>query len=198
MREFVRVPASRASLAQRRPVCGVGVNDADYMINNGGKRCPIYESWKNMLDRCYNPDYHAKHPTYTGCSVVKEWLRFSAYSLWMTSQDWAGKALDKDILNQGNKIYGPDTCLFVTGAINNLLVDGAEVRGSYPIGVCFNKERGLYQSNCRVDGRTVYLGRFDTVEAASSAYLLFKRELIRGTALEQQEPLRSALLRWEI
>jgi len=48
MKEFIEVPASRASLAQRKPAYGIGINDADYMteqnINGKKVRCPYYRT----------------------------------------------------------------------------------------------------------------------------------------------------------
>lgn len=113
---------------------------------------------------------------------------FSVFCAWMEKQDWQGKQLDKDILIQGNKIYGPDTCLFVTNAINNLLNNSSASRGALPVGVCLNGRNGRYFAYCNVNGKKSHIGMFDTIEKASEAYLECKRELIRATAMEQTEP----------
>lgn len=42
--------------------------------------------------------------------------------------------LDKDILVAGNKIYSPETCLFVPNRINSLLIRGVKT-GPLPLGV---------------------------------------------------------------
>ena len=103
---------------RERLVYGVGINDADYQVSKGNWRCPFYKTWKNMLARCYSPAFQRNQPLYIGCSVDERWHRFSHFKAWMEGQDWEGKALDKDRLTNGNKIYGPDTCVFLTSAEN--------------------------------------------------------------------------------
>ena len=109
----------------KRLVYGVGINDADYVVQkwetigyvNGKQKqkliwiCPYYSAWKSMLKRCYSSKYQDKRPTYKGCSVSDEWLTFSVFKVWMEKQDWEGKQLDKDLLFEGNKIYSADTCV---------------------------------------------------------------------------------------
>lgn len=43
--------------------------------------------------------------------------------------------LDKDILVMGNRIYSPETCMFVPCRVNNLLLTRQNFRGEYPLGV---------------------------------------------------------------
>ena len=98
-------------------VFGVGINDADYVVQKfetigyvDGKQerklvwaCPYYRAWKNMLARCYYHKVQGNRPTYSGCIVSEEWLRFSNFRRWMANQDFEGKQLDKDLLFEGNK-----------------------------------------------------------------------------------------------
>ena len=190
-------------LSKRKPIYGVGINDAWYVVQpiiNGKKAwCLYYNTWKHMIKRCCCDKYQEKYPTYIGCSVVKDWLTFSVFRSWMEQQGWQGKQLDKDILVPVNKEYGPNTCIFVSGSINNLLTDSAASRGDCPQGVSFNKQSGKYQSECRVNGKSKYLGRFPTAQEAAYAYLSFKSGLIRQIAYEDEASnfpkLQSALLR---
>jgi len=202
MNKFPVIPANKQSLSNRKLIHGVGINDADYVVRPtvNGKTviCPFYITWTHMLERCYRPNFHAKHPTYVGCSVSKEWLIFSNFRSWMVKQDWENKHLDKDLLIQGNKVYSPETCLFVTPAINTLLIDSGAIRGKYPIGVSFHKPTSKFKSQCKAGGKNKHLGYFNTPEEASDAYKLFKYEVIAETAIQQNEPLRSALLNYRI
>ena len=203
MKEFIEIQASKNSLANRKLVCGIGINDAKYMVTNiiDGKRecCPYYQKWISMINRCYSEKFQSSHPTYSGCSVEKEWLRFSYFREWMESQDWMGKELDKDILVAGNKLYGPSLGLFGSHKINSLLIDSAAIRGHLPKGVSLDKDIGKYKSSCKFNGKSKSLGRFDTASEAEICYLKFKSSLVinasRNSECLDNPILAQALLR---
>ena len=90
---------------------GVGT----YKSKVDGNGTKVYSAWHSMLQRCY-----VKHsnPTYTGCTVVKEWHNFQVFAKWFEENYIEEYHLDKDIKVPGNKVYGPDTCIFVTQAEN--------------------------------------------------------------------------------
>lgn len=203
MSDFIEVKASARSLVMRGLTFGVGVNDAWYKVNvkSNGKsvRCQYYSKWESMLQRTYSGKFHVKNSTYKGCSVCKEWLIFSNFKAWMQSQEWRGKALDKDILSQGNKRYSPDFCCFVPQSLNNLLVDSKAIRGSNPLGVSFHKKTNKYEASIKVDGKKKYLGLYLTSELASDAYKVGKYNYIKEVATQQSDlRLRDALLRWDL
>ena len=145
-------------------IYGIGINDSDYKIQPHieGKQviCKYYQTWKGMLSRCYDFKTQAKRPTYIGCTVCDEWLTFSNFKRWMETQDWEGKCLDKDILVQRNKVYSPDTCIFVTDAINVLFTKRDAARGQYKLGVYFNRENGKFKSQCNINGKQKHLGYY--------------------------------------
>lgn len=105
-------------------ILGVGINDANYVVNKGGRAnhtlCHIYSAWHNMLKRCYSKETQKNMPTYKGCSVCDDWLLFSNFKEWMEANNYKGEHLDKDILKEGNKIYSPNTCYLVSNRVNNL------------------------------------------------------------------------------
>lgn len=185
---FVEYPANKRSIAKRKPVYGVGLNDAGYLVKpkvNGKKTiCPYYGRWNRMLERCYNPK---TYPTYIGCSVTDEWLSFMAFRSWMIEQDWEGKELDKDILVVGNKVYSPETCCFVTHAVNSLLTDHARARGKWPQGVHFDKASDKFFAQIKLYGQPKYLGRYDTPEEASAAYIKAKSAHILEISNQQPD-----------
>ncbi|TKW65206.1 MAG: hypothetical protein DI616_15880 [Paracoccus denitrificans] len=191
-------PASRP----KKPVYGVGINDADYVttyVDANGKtvHCPYFAKWKSMLRRCYDPVYKAKRPTYEDCTVAPEWLTFSNFRKWMIQQDWVDKHLDKDLLVQGNKHYGPDTCVFVSGAINNLMCLRENRRGDLPLGVTKMGVNGCtyYVAACSMYGKQKRLGYFKTPEEAHAAYVVAKQAHIQELAGKEADPrIKKALL----
>lgn len=191
---FIEQKANNMSFAMRKLMCGVGINDAKYMIRTtkvkSDKICPFYRVWANMLQRCYDERYQAKHPTYRNCTVSGEWLRFSVFRKWMEPQDWKGKVLDKDILLPGNKHYSSETCIFISPDLNKLLTHFRSSNSGHPVGVSVNT-RG-YKARCTYKGKDIHLGTFDTPEQAGEAYKEFKANLILEAAQEQDDPRISA------
>lgn len=180
---------------RNRLVCGVGINDADYTTSQrlmiGGKwkttwKCPFHARWMNMLQRCYSEEYQERNPTYKGCTVCNEWLRFSNFKRWMETQDWEDRSLDKDFLVEGNKVY-------------SFIVTRGAVRGQYPLGVCYRKRYHKmtsehikpYQSKVNNQtGKPVYLGAYSTSEEAHQQYLEEKLKYCKEYLQEfKEEPL---------
>ena len=184
-------------------VCGVGINDADYVVQPrvDGIRsiCPIYKRWKSMIDRCYSESCLRRRPTYRGCSVIKEWLTFSKFSKWMVQQDWEGKCLDKDLLIEGNKEYGPTTCIFAEPKINTIILDCQASRGLHPLGVY--KRGDKYRPQVRRKGKNVNLGSFITPEEAHRVWRKAKAEILEDAReLTTDIRIKEALTKrsWEL
>jgi hypothetical protein len=169
-----------------RKVFGVGINDAGYSVcvydYVDGKRkkiweCPYYTRWKSMLERSYSKKYIENNPTYIGCSVCEDWLVFSNFKMWMEKQDWENKHLDKDLLDVGNKVYDPYSCVFVPQIVNSFLTDRGNARGEFPLGVYFYK--GKFIAHCRnpFTKKQEYIGRFGCPDQAHLAWKVRKHEL---------------------
>ena len=109
MYSFQEIPANNQSISQRKLIFGLATNDAPYkiMLDNNGDRhiCQIYNLWKVMIQRCYDPSALRKRPDYKDCYVCDEWMLFSNFHRWVKSQDYKNKQIDKDILKTGNKTY---------------------------------------------------------------------------------------------
>lgn len=145
----------------RKLVCGVGVNDAPYLIYKRDPywTCPYYSKWKAMLSRCYNAKTQERQKTYQGSEVCEEWLTFSNFKAWMETQDWEGKALDKDFLQEGSKVYSPETCVFIPTELNNFLTLKTSLRSDTPLGVSYHKVKGVYQARCNNGyGKNIWCG----------------------------------------
>jgi hypothetical protein len=191
---------------RRKPIYGVGINDAKYrtqkqeMVN--GKRtttwvCPFYKAWMSMLTRCYSQRFHERQPTYAGCHIHPDWKYFSAFSSWMQSQKWQGMELDKDILVPGNKLYSPDTCVFISGAINAFVSDRSRYRGAHPIGSTFHKQSKKFLASCNnpETGIKEYLGVYGFASVAHEAWRARKHQHACAYAEFQDDHRIAAALR---
>ena len=176
-------PATAMSIAKRKPMCGVGANDAFYTTTPtvDGVRLwdPAYRAWVSMLKRACYHKFHAAHPTYSDVTVCTEWHSFSVFRNWWLNSYREGFSLDKDLLVAGNREYGPGACIYVPQSLNTFTLDCGAVRGELPIGVSICKQTGRYKSECSnpITGKKRNLGRFNAPEAAHSAWLRYKLEL---------------------
>lgn len=197
MNQFIEIPSTKRSIAQRTLIHGVGINDAWYKTNLNGVRCPFYRKWVSMITRCYSYKFLNTQSTYKSCSVSEDWFSFSNFKAWMERQYWHDCELDKDILIPGNKIYSPDTCLFIPKSINTLLSDHRSGRGGFPQGVSFNVSRCKYESYCNVNGKRKHLGRYSSSAEASMVYKKFKSDHVRSVAERYipNETIYNALIR---
>lgn len=173
-------------------IVGVGVNDANYPVtwwDDGVKRvCPFYRRWVGMMHRSYNKKFKERHPTYRNCSIAEEWHSFMKFKQWMVTQDWEGKELDKDLLGKSNKSYGPETCVFISPALNTFLRENLSTRGNLPIGVTLDKRRGTFSAQIKWRGKRKFLGSFKTPKDAHNAWAAAKLELAMEFSREHDDP----------
>jgi hypothetical protein len=101
-------------------VFGVGyVGVGKYLAFSNGIEEPAYNLWIGMLNRCYYVKSLKASPTYRDCTVAKEWHNYQNFAKWYEDNYVEGYQLDKDIKVEGNRVYGPDTCMFVTSQENS-------------------------------------------------------------------------------
>lgn len=159
-----------------------------------GKLLPFYRTWFSMLNRCYNEKYQSKEPTYKGCSVCDNWLTLSNFKKWYDDNYYEINGeqmeLDKDILFKGNKIYSPETCIFVPKSINGMFSKNKRVEG-LPMGV-HRKCSGFEVNPMTAKGR-VYLGVFKTLEEAFQAYKQTREEYIKHVADQYKDRIPQKL-----
>jgi len=157
-------------------VYGVGVNDANYVVTgrNNGKQvlCPVYSTWKAMLDRCYGPKNDGRNQAYVDCSVTEEWFSFTKFSAWATVQLYwneDGVELDKDLLVEGNRVYSPETCLIVPKVVNNFFPQ----KITEDIGVkYFPNRKKPWRAKCGCGKKNdKWIGYFATKKEAQTTYL---------------------------
>lgn len=164
-------------------IYGVGINDADYVVAKrvGNKQicCPIYTRWRAMLHRCYGSKVLAYNKAYIGCTVCDDWIYFSKFRSWVLDQEnWQDEVeLDKDLLVEGNRVYGPNTCLFVPKVINNFFTQYKE---NPDIGIRYfpNRKKPWRASVGSGKRNDKWFAYFPTKEEARLAY--FQEKVRRG------------------
>ena len=163
--------------------------------------------WNDMQTRCYNIKLHNRLPEYKGCTICDYWLedkeRFYKWveeNYYMTGDEQMD--LDKDILFKGNKVYSPETCVFVPHTINTLLLNCKRKRGKYPLGVSYEKSKNKYRASLNVDGKNVKLGYYNTPEEAFLEYKRHKEALIIVMADRYKskipDKVYEAMMNWKI
>ena len=180
--DFESRKVGEISLAKRKPVLGVGINDCDHVVNIAvdGKTVLYkpYLDWLNMLKRCYCESYHKRKPSYRMTKVCDDWLFFSKFKKWHKDNYNEGFFLDKDILSDLN-VYCPSSCVFVPVHINNFITNSEGSRGELPVGVSLTKS-GSYHSYCRnpFTKKRVNIGHFKSAIEAQEARLEYKLKLV--------------------
>lgn len=162
----------------KKLVFGVGLNDFSPTKVNG-VQIKSRQVWSDMLKRCYSERYQREKPTYKGCSVSDEWLKFSSFKEWFDLNYVDGYAIDKDILFPGNKVYSKETCVFIPRKLNQFIT-ATSFHGEYPIGVSFNKCKGKFKASISHEDRTIYLGYFSSPMSAHMAWFDKKMSLAHG------------------
>ena len=194
---------------------GIGyIGEGKYKSKEKNKETKAYMTWRNMMQRCYDPYELNKHPTYINCYVYEKWHNFQNFAKWWYENiyDCNGEqmCLDKDILYKENNLYSPDTCIIVSERINKLFIKQQRKRGEYPIGVTTvyrRKVLKLYvQCNVFKEGRMMkkHLGDFPLNRPfqAFYAYKTFKENYIKQVADEYKDlipkKLYDAMYKYEI
>lgn len=161
-----------------------------------------YVLWNSVNKRCDTEAEKRKGRTWY-LESENHFEGFGAFVSWCHDQQGYGNKdalgnkwqLDKDLLVLGNKVYSPDTCIFVPSKINSLLLSSKSIRGEYPIGVCFNKRFGKFVSQVNDEGKRKSLGYFTCPMKAHKAWQEFKVSKILEESENSAygEKLRSAL-----
>ena len=159
-----------------------------------------YRYWFNMIQRCYSAKALKRRMTYENVYVCEEWHNFQNFAKWFDENYYECEdekmTLDKDILVKGNKIYSPETCIFVPQRINNLFTKRQNDRGDLPIGV--RHMQGRFQVRCNVKyknqkSKSINLGSYDSVDKAFGMYKNFKEKHIKEVADEYKDKIPQKL-----
>lgn len=113
-----------------------------YKCSYGDGMCKEYSLWKAMLERCYSDKFHKQRPTYKGCEVDERWHNYQNfcedlpkiknYKEWKESDKKREWCLDKDVIENNNRIYSLEKCMFVKAKANILK---AKLTGKTYVGI---------------------------------------------------------------
>lgn len=122
--------------------------------NTKTKACQL---WENIKNRCeYLPKMDEKRfGKYQGADACEEWKDFQNFAQWFEDVQNSGYyekgwQLDKDLLVKGNKIYSPETCVFLPEEVNKALNTKSRTRGELPLGMCYGGTRANRKSHIQV------------------------------------------------
>ena len=169
-------------------VYSVGILGAKYPSKVNGVKTKEYTLWQNMLERCYSDALKKRCPTYEGCEVSNNFLRYEYFYEWCHIQvgfGVEGFELDKDLLVKGNKVYSESTCVFIPSEINLVLTKCTASRGEHLVGVNWCKRDKAFKAQVRKNkGKSEHLGYFNTELEAFNAYKTAKEAFIKEQADE--------------
>jgi hypothetical protein len=138
-----------------------------------------------MRQRCIpNGSEQQKKPRYVGCTISELFQDFQFFANWHENQigfNQPDYELDKDILHPRNKLYSEDTCILVPKALNKFMTSTNAKRGMYPQGV-WKGVNNSFRAGININGKSVALGSFLTVEEAYNAYKDAKTKLAKQWA----------------
>lgn len=141
----------------------------------------LYELWRGMLRRCYYMVDYNKNSSYKNTTVCEEWLNFSNFHKWAIDNYFEGSVLDKDTfqLNLENKIYSPETCIFLPKKVNGFMQNKFKVKNPYFRDGKKYEVRGIEF----LSGKSVALGCFDDLSESRKHILNFEKVQV-GLAID--------------
>lgn len=109
-------------------ICNIGFLGSDTKFNKSKFHKKLYSTWKNMINRCNNPD-NISYKSYgaKGYYMANEWYNYTNFFNdvqklpgWNES-NFSDLTIDKDGLSPGNKCYTKEHCQWVTLRENNVI-----------------------------------------------------------------------------
>lgn len=154
--------------------------------NTGDYQKQIYSLWSNMIKRCYNEKLSLKFPTYKNVTVCKEWHNYSNFVKWH-KENYPNNVegikfdMDKDLRQIGmeNKVYSPETCIFLPQKINKFLcsLDRYKNNSEHVLGASFNKRYGKWGTKIKdFDTQISFCKYSNSIEEASEIYAKYRAE----------------------
>lgn len=200
MDKQIELDIKKGGILYKPTVWGIGyIGEGIYKVSINRKHTLEYDRWKGILRRCYNEKERYKNTAYKDVTICREWLNFQNFADWWNKNYYEIEGekmqLDKDILHKGNKVYSPETCVFVPSKINILFTRSNKTKNNLPKGVEFDKIRNKYRAFCGIKGKLIAIGNnYNTPEDAFyNGYKPFKENYIKQIAEEYKDTIPDKL-----
>lgn len=176
----------------------LGEETETHFVNNA---CiPSFGAWTNMIKRCYAEHLRHKHLAYTNCTMCDEWHNYQNFRSWYDTNYYdirEGRMhIDKDVMVKDNKVYSPETCIFLPQRINMIFMKKNRmiIDADLPTGL----RRTVVGFSATYN--TKWLGNFKTLKEALYYYNIEKQIHINKVAEEYRGRIPDfiyyALLNW--
>ena len=167
-------------------VSGFGINDYEGVISDNGKELKSYQTWRNIIARCYCDNTRKRYRTYSSCEVSCEWRYFSNFKKWFDENYIEGYDMDKDLISPNNHLYSAETCVFIPHRLNTLFRKLGRVKECSMAGVAYYKKgvNKSYRAVFRANGGTKCIGGLKTEEDAHKLYVDAKKQEVYRLANE--------------
>ena len=168
-------------------------------IGEGKYKCRIdtvyqksYETWRSMIDRCYNKRKDGQNDSYYGIvEVCKEWHNYQNFAEWYYENYYSvgeeSMCLDKDTVCRDNKIYSPETCVFLPKKLNVAFIKISQ--DEFWINEINSSRTKGFSCQITLNGKPKYLGIFDTKEELIKHKNTIRREHLLGLVSEYEEKI---------
>lgn len=149
--------------------CGCLRNETSKKVNitHGKSKTPEYKTWCGMIKRCQNrnctgySDYGGR-----GIAVCERWLKFENFLEDMGMRPSKYHSIERKNVN-GN--YEPDNCKWASPTEQSRNTRKRKDGENLVVGVSWHKATKKYMAYITVNGKSIYLGVFPSIEEATKA-----------------------------
>ena len=137
------------------------------MAKHGLARGRLYNAWRDMKNRCLNPN-NIGYSNYggRGITVCDEWLEYKPFHDWACSNGYMDDLfIDREDNDMG---YSPSNCRFVTRQVQQANRRSFKGSTSEFLGV-YKVTETKWAAKVSENGKNKHLGRFDTEHEAAQA-----------------------------
>lgn len=152
-------------------------NYGHMIIGENRKDNPLYPTYKQMLQRCSNPN-HKYYEYYggRGITVCEEWKGPNGFTQFLADMGQRPEGYTLDRMD-GDKGYSPDNCRWATRRVQQLNRGVQSNNTSGHKGVSLHKATGRWTAHIYENGKKTHLGYFKTKEAAILARMKAELEI---------------------